>query len=301
MFEKVCCSLLAEADKFALKNVDSGGGPFAAIVAVYDPVSCECVRIGKPSVNAVLDTGIPSAHAEDQWFLPRKNMRDLVQVLSKWKQKGREPQVIFASSGQSCPSCLTKEEILARYLKKSELVPYSNFIVAYGATFENSARIAGFNDLPYVQDLVRFQQLPLSTTSMVKYRVAKVGDIPVDVAQLFKQASGQLAVVARGNEILAVGEDSRYGCDIISTAEVSAIRDACRMQKKDGIEQPWILGDINHINPSSEKMATLYTTADNGPLKRSAMGRRQLDCECNRGKRRHWREGIARCDEYHAL
>ncbi len=260
-------ALLKTADEFAVKNFPSGnGGPFGAIAAVLDFNSGSYKTIGNISANAVLKTGSASAHAEDQWLQP-DNLKSLVRELKKdwWNPR----TVILASSGQSCPACHAKEEVVARYLVRYGVIQRLNFVVAYGATFKNTQEIAGFNDQPYVLDLVRCVRYPQSSVSMVKHKTASIKEIPSNIVLAFKNAGRQVCVVARGDNIVSVGYDDRSYCNFFSTAESMAIRNACTRQKAEGSLQPWVVGDVNHLAPDPQKKATLYTTTqDVGPIMR---------------------------------
>ncbi len=255
---KICSSLLNAADESALEAVKAGrGGPFGAVLAVGDLKTMNYVRVGEIGSSAVFSTGMASAHAEDQALCP-DNVRAAMSTLREWDNKGMNPSVILASSGQSCQACHAKEEIVARHLIRQKLIDRKGFIVAYGATFGAAADIAGFNDLPYVLDLIRYDREPSSSVSMVRHKVLEIAETPSAVRECFERlGNAPVAVIARGNDILAVGENSRSAFDLIATPEITAIRRACAKQKAEGSQTPWKL-----------EGAALYTTSDLGPLMR---------------------------------
>ncbi len=69
--------LVEEADLAAVENVREGrGGPFGASLNIINLENNWVMRIGEIAGNAVLETGIGSAHAEDQALSP-ENVRAL--------------------------------------------------------------------------------------------------------------------------------------------------------------------------------------------------------------------------------
>ncbi len=239
--------LLEKADDFAVGTVKAGrGGPFAASLHVYDLDARELIQIGGMAANAVLETGMASAHAEDRLLSP-ENVRMLKDHLAR--KRGNDIAVILASSGQSCPACHAKSEVAARVLMSENLLPSGRFIVTYGATYEDTKNTALFNDEIYHQD---FRRAP--PERLVKVVEEKSAGLPDDVDSFFRAAKAPAALIARGGQVLATGRDCRHD-DILATAEVGAIRQACARQKREGVTQPWNLD------------AVLYTTGgDIGPL-----------------------------------
>lgn len=236
--------LVEEADLAAVENVREGrGGPFGASLNVINLENGHVLRIGQVAGNAVLETGVGSAHAEDQALSP-ENVRAL-----KANLKDRDPSktaVIVASSAESCPACQAKLEILARILVDERLIQLGHFIVAYGATYGDTLRVAGFNDEPYHADMLKPEGA----------RLIRIEDVPRDQlpgAVQFKLQHALAVVQSHGG--LFAGQDDRH-IHFTLTPEVTAMRAACQAQKNKGAEEPWDL-----------HKATLYTTtAQIGPL-----------------------------------
>ncbi|MDD3030256.1 MAG: hypothetical protein PHS57_08310 [Alphaproteobacteria bacterium] len=280
---EACQDLLRKANETAVKNVLLGkGGPFGAILALCDEGSNAYECIGEPGANAVLETGVATTHAEDRVLQPHY-IEVLKNVLIRWLDDGLAPRLVLVSSGQSCPACHAKAEIVARHLTEGRLfkgqeelfgsvqeILGKNMIVLYGTSYQETARVAGFNDLPYVADLMRFAAEP-DGPSMVAYETRDLYDIPKAVTDIFRDAPRKVSILVRGGEVLAVGEDQRTDIDLFSTSEVTAIRTACIKQKQAGLEAPWLLGDPNTRNPDKERKAILYTGSDIGPLMRAEL------------------------------
>ena len=120
--------LVEEADLAAVENVREGrGGPFGASLNVINLENGHVLRIGQVAGNAVLETGVGSAHAEDQALSP-ENVRALKANLKD--RDSAKTAVIVASSAESCPACQAKLEILARILVDERLIQLGHFIVA---------------------------------------------------------------------------------------------------------------------------------------------------------------------------
>lgn len=241
--------LLNETDEFAVGNVRAErGGPFGASVHVYDLSSNDLTLIGDLEANAVLATGMGSAHAEDQAINP-ETVETLKSFLRNLPEEA-EPVVVFSSSGESCPACHSKEEILNRTLIQEGLLDDGHFVVTYGATYQDTADIAGFNDEPYHKDM----QQPKGS-GLIKINQSDITDIPAEVQTIFEQSDESVAVIALPDGRYVAGYADREN-DLMATSEVSAIRNAATLQKDEGHETPWVLGE-----------ASIYTsTSDVGPL-----------------------------------
>ena len=228
-------TLVEETDEFAIKNVQSGkGGPFGASVHVYDLVSGDLTMIGDLEANAVIDKGMGSAHAEDQAMNPEtvNALKSYLESLSKHS----DAVVIFSSSGESCPACHSKEEILNRHLIDEGLLKSGRFAVTYGATYADTANIAGFNDEPYHRDM----QKPKGS-GMISIDRDNIINIPDEVRQIFEQSDVPVSVIALPDGRFIAGYEDR-DADLMATSEVSAIRAATQKLRADGIVESWVLG-----------------------------------------------------------
>src|SRR5476651_448773 len=88
--------LLDDTDEFAVNTVKAGqGGPFGASVNIYNSRTGEIINIGGLRANAVLSTGIATAHAEDQALTP-EIVNELEAKLAKMDK--RDISVIMMSS-----------------------------------------------------------------------------------------------------------------------------------------------------------------------------------------------------------
>lgn len=228
---------LEDCDAAALANVRSGaGGPFAAALHVHDTARGLWQAISAPCGNAVLKSGLPTAHGEDQAIAPahQEKLRDVLHRVG-----ADHAHVYLVTSGEPCPACHAKLEILARVLvHEGSLLP-GRFTVVYGASYEDTAAVAGFDDAAYHQDM---QKKP--GTGLLRQRAMAMNELPLAVRDLMISA----AAVVESGDFCATGNGPM--------PEVAAIKDACRMQLAAHDPAPWDL-----------RGATLYTATETiGPL-----------------------------------
>lgn len=236
--------LVDEADLAAVENVREGrGGPFGASLNIINLENMHVLRIGEIAGNAVLETGVGSAHAEDQALSP-ENIRALKSNLKNRDLKN--VAVVMASSGESCPACHAKIEILARILIDERLLQLGHFIVAYGASYADTLRVAGFNDEPYHADMTKPENARLIRVENIPYE-----QLPTSIQLRF----GETSAVVQGSAGIFGGTDERAQ-HFALTPEVTAMRAAAQAQKAKGAAEPWDL-----------QKATLYSAASQiGPL-----------------------------------
>ncbi len=236
--------LVDEADLAAVENVREGrGGPFGASLNIINLENMHVLRIGDIAGNAVLETGVGSAHAEDQALSP-ENIRALKSNLKNRDLKN--VAVIVASSGESCPACHAKIEILSRILIDERLLRLGHFIVAYGASYADTLNVAGFNDEPYHADMTKPEEARLIKVENMTYE-----QLPSDVQARLKDGSAVVQAPAG----LFDGKDERAQ-HFALPPEVTAMRAAAHAQKTKGATEPWDL-----------QKATLYSAASQiGPL-----------------------------------
>lgn len=242
---------LDDVDTFALASVRSGiGGPFGAALFLYNEADETHEMIGEPKGNAVLSTGCGSAHAEDRILGPDIVAR-LEQRLGELAAVRDNLYVVMVSSAESCPACHTKEQIVARALADAGLLPAGHFVVVFGASYQDTAEVAGFHDAPYFEDMVRGIGNGLIRVT------PKSSDILNDAVRiLFRGSADPVSAVVRDGNILAISGDQRNESAVFATADYTAIQAACRDQKNAGMMQPWNLRE-----------ATLYTSSRTvGPL-----------------------------------
>lgn len=150
--------------------------------------------------------------------------------------------VYVLSSAESCPACHAKLEILARQLVHEKLILPQHFTVVFGASYEDSKAVAGFDDDKYHHD---FQVKP--GTGLIKQSFAKFLDLPEMLRTRVDDASGPTAwIMTKDRVLVGVGD----------APEVNVIHVASKIQQRVRIEEPWNL-----------RRATLYSfTHEIGPL-----------------------------------
>lgn len=253
---------ILDADGNVLEGEFSRGGPFGAVVAIIlEDGTFEL--IGAPKGNNVVGSGVASQHAEDQASQP-DDYGILVQRLTELKREGHNPTVLMISSGQSCTTCHTKQEIWARDLVATKLINLGYFITIYGATYDATFKIAQFYDRQYAAAMAFFAKNPNHPLNLIHHEAIKFRNAPFAVRKIINKASSPTAVVMRppkpgsrssNDRVYVVGKESRTKNDLFSTAEVTAIRAACFKNRKEGTFASW------------EVDGTMYTTASEiGPL-----------------------------------
>ena len=146
-------TMLNQSDLFAYDTVNEGkGGPFGAQLWLVQSSNDRYILIGSAEEpedsNAVVSKGRASAHAEAENLSPNKRT-DLIKFLEAHRDQGWE--VVQVSSGESCPSCRSKQILLANELIERGLIDRGGFSVVFKATYEQTRRDAGFHDAPYDQ------------------------------------------------------------------------------------------------------------------------------------------------------
>lgn len=229
-------SLLNKTDEFAFGNVIAGrGGPFGASVGVYNKREDRYQDISGLQANAVLAKGIGSAHAESEAL-----SSEIIERLEKFLSNNisDENYVIMSSSGESCVACFSKEEIVSQYLVGKGLLSRGRFIVTYGATYEDTATIAKFNDLKYLEEFQKgYGQGSIPIVDGTKI------EINDDVKRNFSLSAShgrRSAIVSMPNMIQHEQTDCR-AISPLELAEARALRSACEAQKERGIDTPWNL------------------------------------------------------------
>lgn len=241
-----------------VKGLDARGGPFGAMLALsYDGDVFE--PVGAPRGNNVIGSGIASYHAEDQAMGP-DNIRLLVLRLQQLQQAGKNPFVWMLSSAQSCTTCHTKQEILARTLVAQELLKPRHFVTAYGATFDDTLHTAQFYDAQYADAMAHFVARPDSANNLVRYHSLPFHKAPEDMKSALRVCNRPVAMVMRNDTFYSFGFDQRTPFNPFDTAEKMAIVNACKRYKDEGAKYPWTVD------------GALYTTGPVGPLCFAEMG-----------------------------
>lgn len=252
---------LEACDHAATANVAAGrGGPFAASLHLYDGTAWH--RIAGPVGNAVLETGLASAHAEDRLILPG-SVATLVAGLQRCDPGAARVAVV--SSAESCPACHTKLEILARRLVHDGLLAPGRFAVVYGASYEGTAAVAGFNDSLYQDDFMRPEN-----QRMIPHRRI---DAPPS-----GHPGGAAAVEHHGQWFRGDG----------AHPESAAIHAACTAQKQSAQATPWnldgavlytdaaIIGPLTYAEAQWANIAQIVSTGDSSRDEAPGIGNADL-------------------------
>lgn len=225
--------LLRATDEFAVATVRAGqGGPFGSSVGVYNTRTGHYQDISGLTANAVLKKGVGSAHAESESLSP-ETIRKLEEYLRV--NPDQDNHVLHSSSGESCVACTAKQEITAQYLVNKGLLVKGQYIVTYGATYEDTLNVAEFDDLPYQEDMAKGHgkgKIPIMLFSP-----------PFDIGEAMHEAAHaghRMAAVYLKNGQVFTGHEDR-ALSPLETAEAVALRSACTAQKEAGEATPWDL------------------------------------------------------------
>ncbi len=246
-FLQTCRAALREAERVAFTGMRDmktpQGGPFGAALAVF----LEDGNLGYlagPCVNRVLETGLASCHAEHESLSPPLYEK-LVRAIEALPNAAG---VVLLSSAQPCVTCHTKMEIAARDLIRRGLIEPGRFLCVYGARYEETLRVAGFNDIAYADALILAAEKGAATK-----RIA-LDEAPDEIRAFFEKTGGGAAILSEGR-LYASGSEGRGPYDPFSTAEVKALRESCRRARSEGRTDSW------------NAKGTLYTANEEiGPL-----------------------------------
>lgn len=253
---KIATQLLRATDEFAVKTVRANqGGPFGSSIGVYNKRTGNYQDISGLTANAVLKKGIGSAHAESESLSP-ETIRKLETYLRAHPDK--DNYVVHSSSGESCVACTAKQEITAQYLVSKGLLVKGNYIVTFGASYEDTLSVAEFDDLPYQVDMEKGYGKGSIPVDVVR------ASPPLDIGEAMNDAARQGTRMAavyvkppQGEEFLRqplfTGYENR-ALSPLETAEAVALRKACTYQKEKGDATPWDLksGTLYMMVPPSQ-------------------------------------------------
>ena len=251
---------LDEVDHFAAESVASGkGGPFGARLVLFakdKAGNCSPYFAMPVTSNRVLETGLASQHAEAEALDPAHISALKMKIRLMMCDKQLKPVVILFSSSQPCMACLTKIEICARHLVEKQLIHPKDFILVYGANYEETEKIAGFNDYAYALDFFNYKNGHHTSYKLINQTTGSLGLIPPQFQEVMSHNTLVKAIVTRGDCVLGLGYDQRDDKVLFRTAECTALHAASNSLKLEGSSTPWNLGG-----------ACLYTFNQNiGPL-----------------------------------
>jgi len=251
---------LEDVDLFTKENVASGrGGPFGARLALFtiDKEGRCSPQIQFPvSCNMVLETGIGSFHAEAQALNPGHTAILKQKIRQLAFDTKATPIVVLFSSAQPCMACQTKIEIFARHLVHDKLIQPKNFLLVYGAHYDETEKIAGFHDYAYALDFFNFHNNENTKYNLITHEDLPLDNLPPEIHNVLSNNALIEAVLVREGRVIGLGYDQRTENDFFNTAECAALHAASRDLKNSGHETPWRLNG-----------AHLYTlNEDIGPL-----------------------------------
>src|SRR5438132_1406714 len=105
---KLWDAALDESDRFAFEmaNTDDDHGPFGAQLWLVNEATSDYRLVKGQNSNAVVIKGDAGAHAEAENLSPERR-EDTREFLQEHRNEGW--QIVQVSSGESCPSCRSKQ------------------------------------------------------------------------------------------------------------------------------------------------------------------------------------------------
>ena len=285
-------AILEESSAFAFKTVLEGkGGPFGAQLWAVNKQTGEMVLFGSldqmQDSNAVVSKGIASAHAEAE-NLSEKNRKRATLFFAENQTENMDWELLQISSGESCPSCRSKQILFAQELKSNGLIANQGFNVLFKGTYEQTHQVAKFNDQPLdmafrvidqlglldkpeglfglqkaIQDNVLLNHMATMKEPQLIYNavdMVKSTDISSEVVSLFEKAGdGPFAVIlTKEGKILSYAADEReYPGQFEKSAIISALHQASQSRRAAGAFASWdlegatLITNIRDIGPSA--------------------------------------------------
>jgi len=229
--------LLKRLDAFAVDSVRSGrGGPFGAELLVHDATTDQLISLSGPRGNAVLAKGIASAHAESEALTPDC----AAQALTILRERPtHQLHLIQASSAESCPACRAKQMVFLAHLQAQGWPTGTLLQVTFGASYEETEAVAGFNDKIYHDDLLGLLDPPL-----LRVTKALSADLPQDVLSALASAEAVLAFPdpADATRRLILAEAQARLSDPLQPSAIRLLHRASALRRDAGSETPWTLG-----------------------------------------------------------
>lgn len=284
-------ALVNQTDIFAYGTANADkGGPFGALLVLFHPETNQLVLVGNPEnaqdSNAVVSKGLGSAHAEAENLSPNKRRR-VIKFLTE--HRGQGWHLVQVSSGESCPSCRSKQVAFANELIDKGIIGRDQFHVVFKATYGQTKKDADFNDEPYDQTFRTIlalgvldsedglfgleEAIKADPTADVQHKAGGLIYNPVDpvnedevsaeVLEMFQEQDVRpMAVIVRQDgSILSSSVDLRMATEKVNltekTAIIRALHNAAKFQREqEGKFESWNL-----------EGATLYTNIKEiGPM-----------------------------------
>lgn len=284
--------LMHQSDVFSYETAqDEKGGPFGAQLWLVNENTNETILVGTSrhmeDSNAVVSKGLAGAHAEAENLSPEKRQM-VIDFLEE--RQGQGWNVVQVSSGESCPSCRAKQVLFADELIRKGLIEEKQFNVIFKGTYDQTFKVADFNDAPYDQTFRAIAELGIlarenklfalesalkihsETSEQLKageliynpVNKAYGNDVPEDVREIFEEAGAQpVAVIVKPNgEILSSALDTRdWECkrnELSETAIIGALFEGARiLREEEGKFESWnfdgakLYTNISDIGPAA--------------------------------------------------
>ncbi len=250
--------LLDAVDMTAARRVqedEPAPGPFGAATYVYHTGTGQARLIGDMDSNRVNRDG-PSAHAEGVNLYPDR-FAALKQFL---RDNKNDPAwvVLFVTTGESCPTCFTKQTIAIDHLRTEGLINEGRVLNVYGASYAYTKAVAGFSDEDQLLDM---QNYP-NGGGVANFSSSGMENLPEDARKILMEPGiNNVAFIVENGEVLQWSLDLRGDTsDIFATPEVSVIQKLCKKRIVKGLSEPWKLNN-----------ATMFSTTDisRAPLARA--------------------------------
>jgi len=250
-----------------VENDEPAPGPFGSAAMLYNIQTADSFIVGDRYDSNRVNRDGPHAHAEAVSLYPEAFIQT-TQALQKLKDDCNWV-LVFLSTGQSCPSCFTKQHVAVNAWKQAGFISTGRVLNFYGADYDMTKSVAGFSDKDQLNDMIDHPNGAPLNEGKVNFIGSTMLDIDIQAQEVFRNSNGPVAVVMQGVNIIGVGYDTRVEtADLLATAEMNAVKAAYTWQAESEsrgerkIKKPWDLSGAKLISA---------TPLNESPLARTAM------------------------------
>ncbi|MEM9469682.1 MAG: hypothetical protein AAF988_05925 [Pseudomonadota bacterium] len=252
---------LDETAAHRVEHDEPAPGPFGSATMLYNVATEEHFIVDDRHDSNRVNRDGPHAHAEAVSLYP-EYFSVTTEALEKLSDNANWV-LVFLSTGQSCPSCFTKQHVAVNAWRNAGLIQPGQVLNFYGADYDMTKSVAGFSDKDQLEDMVNNPMGGPLSHAQANFVGSSILDINPQAQQVFRESDKPAAVIMRDGVIIGKGYDTRAESgDLMATAEMNAVKAAVEWQKIMTVKNP------EHVIGSEMISATPLFEA---PLARTAM------------------------------
>ncbi len=243
-----------------VKEDEPAPGPFGSAIMFYNTATQEHFLLNDRHDSNRVNRDGPQAHAEAVSLYPE----NFAQATAKLEELKKDTNwvVVFLTTGESCPSCFTKQRIAVNDWMRKGLIDKGRVLNFFGADYDMTQAVAGFSDKNQLLDM---QNNPNgSPQGVVNFINRGFLELEPDVQTIFRSMTVPAAVLYDRNsrQVYAVACDTREQTrDPMATAEMNVIKQASDRKRKEGAGEPWNLSGMTLVSSTDLASAPLARTA----------------------------------------